>query len=616
MTDSNDKIWFVYLEDHHEGPFTFNELKVKLAQGVIQKNQYIWRQGMADWVVMNEVPEMVGIDQVEENSEGPREEPAAEPSDGFQLAPLEEEPATNTTIKAVEETPEGSLRIDPKIVESAQSSEKQSEGTPENSSSGTQLSDASSKKNDLEEKSNVEGKTSEVSLTPITGFEEIKPASSHDTYKGPESSLGNLSDDTELRKMPEGLVSEAPEEKKGFLSRIFRRNQNKNHSDPQRVRSLLSILVLILLLGGGFYGFQKGLFPKSIHEPMVLAVDSASSLLSSGIERIPYLNKLLEGGHLPALKDVATEDFQRLKNAVSSDFKTKGPRVAVALSNKNVKSPSFYIVSNISGARFDIYLRGIPETLLNHVDFLQKKEIIQVENPTKSEAFQASDGKPLSRGEYQVIIVEAEKQSPEAANRIKLAQPKTSLPSFLPQGKRIFVSQRYFLGGENDENYRARLKAFHKKLKERSDKELMEVKQFGVTLVSQFNATVKKFSNVRKKRNRRTRAKEWTDFQRNWLQLNSQLEQSFNQWTSEAIQNDFYHGNLYRMTKDAGAALSNVHQLQDEFVKKDQSGVKREKDLAKAILNARNSIRTLLSNLKKVEKTPLSPSGMPSRIEN
>jgi hypothetical protein len=54
--DKNDKKWFVYLSDHHEGPFTVSEMQRKLERGQISSASYIWAEGMVDWSLMQETP--------------------------------------------------------------------------------------------------------------------------------------------------------------------------------------------------------------------------------------------------------------------------------------------------------------------------------------------------------------------------------------------------------------------------------------------------------------------------------------------------------------------------------------------------------------------------------
>lgn len=55
MDGLTEKKWFVYLGDHHEGPFSIDELQGKLTAGQVSTTQYVWCDGMTDWKLMSEV---------------------------------------------------------------------------------------------------------------------------------------------------------------------------------------------------------------------------------------------------------------------------------------------------------------------------------------------------------------------------------------------------------------------------------------------------------------------------------------------------------------------------------------------------------------------------------
>ncbi len=52
-----DKKWFIYIVDHHEGPFTVAEIQDGIAQGKLPATGFVWAQGMVDWLPMNQVAE-------------------------------------------------------------------------------------------------------------------------------------------------------------------------------------------------------------------------------------------------------------------------------------------------------------------------------------------------------------------------------------------------------------------------------------------------------------------------------------------------------------------------------------------------------------------------------
>ncbi len=52
-----DKIWFLYVVDEHEGPFTIPEVKQRLKKGEAKATSYVWRAGLKNWTVMRDLPE-------------------------------------------------------------------------------------------------------------------------------------------------------------------------------------------------------------------------------------------------------------------------------------------------------------------------------------------------------------------------------------------------------------------------------------------------------------------------------------------------------------------------------------------------------------------------------
>ncbi|MGZ3707521.1 MAG: DUF4339 domain-containing protein [Bdellovibrionota bacterium] len=55
MDGFNEKKWFVYLGDHHEGPFSLEDIQSKMGEGAVSTGTYVWADGMPDWKLMTEV---------------------------------------------------------------------------------------------------------------------------------------------------------------------------------------------------------------------------------------------------------------------------------------------------------------------------------------------------------------------------------------------------------------------------------------------------------------------------------------------------------------------------------------------------------------------------------
>lgn len=96
---SHDKKWFVYLGDHHEGPFTQIEIQEQLAGSKITKEHFVWQEGMADWKALQEVEELLAPPQ-EPAPSLPHERTA--PPFIMEEVPLESsEPSVNVNLEDV-----------------------------------------------------------------------------------------------------------------------------------------------------------------------------------------------------------------------------------------------------------------------------------------------------------------------------------------------------------------------------------------------------------------------------------------------------------------------------------------------------------------------------------
>jgi hypothetical protein len=86
------KIWFIYLSDHHEGPFTPAEVGEKLQQGLVNGQSLAWKDGMAEWVALETIPDLqavMGGAPVAQASPAPAAEaPKGGGEEGFSLAQL------------------------------------------------------------------------------------------------------------------------------------------------------------------------------------------------------------------------------------------------------------------------------------------------------------------------------------------------------------------------------------------------------------------------------------------------------------------------------------------------------------------------------------------------
>jgi hypothetical protein len=69
MDQFEEKKWFVFLGDHHEGPFSMAEMLSKMDQKLITSSSFVWAEGMTDWRLMKEIP---AFESVEKKAETPQ----------------------------------------------------------------------------------------------------------------------------------------------------------------------------------------------------------------------------------------------------------------------------------------------------------------------------------------------------------------------------------------------------------------------------------------------------------------------------------------------------------------------------------------------------------------
>src|SRR4051812_6215463 len=79
MDGFNEKKWFVYLGDHHEGPLSLSEIQSKMAQGQVTASNYVWAEGMPDWKIMTDVSAFESLRQPPPAPVAPSQ-PSIEPS--------------------------------------------------------------------------------------------------------------------------------------------------------------------------------------------------------------------------------------------------------------------------------------------------------------------------------------------------------------------------------------------------------------------------------------------------------------------------------------------------------------------------------------------------------
>ncbi len=521
MDSFNEKKWFVYLTDHHEGPFSLAEIQAKMAQSQVTTTNYVWAEGMADWKAMPEVPE---------------------------FAPLvSQSPATATSA-------ETDIR-EPTVTLSSPS----------------------------------------IQRPAVTQ----KPLNHQEAEATPDSSTDLQESMTEPAQV---IVPKKPKRKSSGSG------------------WLLWLLILLIPIGLTTAYFQGALQPvldiPAVKATLQTATDTTQPYLLKLVDHFPALGKWISP--IPALEDVSPEEYDALKAAANQKLEAGPPKLAIALSTTDPLAPSFYIAADLpDGAVVDIYVEGIPDTLLNQLSFESKTRATLTKKLGKSSVIKFPDGKPLPKGEFIVYATEATEQLATVKKVLDPIPPiLAKAPAAMPRGFKLLSSKTYFLGGPKDAMYTSRLKDFHDKLREKAQSELNEVKQFATTLEGRLTETTTLFAKVKSQAKKGKlpplAKKSWSDFHGKWHELSSQLNDTFSKWTPEAV-NDFFYGVLYQLTQSAGTAIEQVHTIQDEFVSGKSSPQAFDIQLGTVVSGAQTALAALKAKIEQAEKIAPTPNGMPRR---
>ncbi len=376
------------------------------------------------------------------------------------------------------------------------------------------------------------------------------------------------------------------------LNREIKSVLKKSQQRRNLIRVAGRLLVFCITLGSGIFMVKSGYLDPLLEIP---AIQTLSDSLTEGAR--PTLLNLSEHfsvirrwvSPIPQMNDVTPEEFAELKLAAGARLEKVGPKYALALSQADPLSPTFYVGTNlVDGTHLSLVITGIPDTLLNQLSFSAVALVSISKKIGKTGIIRFADGRAIPRGEY----------------RIDLKSPET------PE---ILMTKRYFLAGKKDAVYLDRLKDFHEKLRARSLSEVNEAKQFMLTLFSQVQATQEKFKAIRKgKLDARQRAS-WEEFHNEWLKIEGELDQIFQKWTPEALENEYYYGVLFRLIQEAGQAVDRLHGIQQGYFNGIQDPVAFEVQFKNDTRLAGEALEKLKTKISQVEKLPPTPSGMPQR---
>lgn len=476
----SEKKWFIYVQDHHEGPFTVEEIWTGIDAGRFSKTGFVWSDGMKDWIALATIPDF-------ERSAPPIPEMPGSASNG-----QVESPTGITDI---------GMRLNVEATEPSFVAGPVAEPIDEPTLTST--------KREMTVETAVDSKTSIIeiaSLESATHPQMLRPAV--------------LGSSAATRPSTQG-----PGEKKPIITR--------------RMKPFLYAVVAVFIL----LGFQK----SGVLHPLE---DRIASLLST----------------LPELSDVTPEDYQELKKAAKAPS-SAGPQVAVALSKSDPLSPIFYVATNLpDGARFEIYVEGVPHRLLNTLSYSGKLDVATTKRLAKSVPLRYPDGKPIPRGEYLVYVMESPIGQPDLVYKelLPLAPVARNLPNQLPQDRRLVFSKKIFFGAK-DATYEQRLKEFHDGLVARAKNEATELSLAAATLESQALVSESAYDRLKRQPIGPKQKQVWNEMNRTWRPVEAQLVQKYAGLSPDQIKDGFFHGNLVAEFLVVEKILADLHSAQEKL---------------------------------------------------
>ncbi|MCC7440689.1 MAG: DUF4339 domain-containing protein [Bdellovibrionales bacterium] len=530
MPDLSTKKWFVYVGDHHEGPMSLEDIRGMLGSGTVSPAHFAWCEGMGDWKAMTEIPDFGAVLGGGAPSPIGGDEGMTRVG-SLTLEPMEPSSPSVVVSPAKQEARESNARIN-------QILKPQRSAAP-----------------------------SAVGAFPDEKTGDINPKERKRMEKEAKKAAALAEKERKVREKLE--AKEAKKRARGAPSALGMGTGGVAVRGGERLApKLIKWLGFLAVVAGGYAAYLQGYLNPAIEHPMVKeAWHSAHSqirpLLRTAITKFPALGQLISP--IPSLPDVDPADYEQLKAAALADPLVDGGKVALALSQGDLLRPAFHLAGNLpDGVSLDVLVYGRSETLLNAMNFMELRQVRLAGGHGVTPAFAYSDGKPLPRGTYSVYVVDSQAQTPEAqAFLASLLSTTTKIPEFIPKNRKIALAATFFLGGAKDAVYAERLKLYHDKLREKSQAELAEIRQFLSSLSSQFNSTQRQFQSLRKgKAATPIQRTQWGRFSGQWVGFMAQLNQSFIKWTPEFVLNNQFHGLLYMMTRETGQAVFAVHQGQ------------------------------------------------------
>lgn len=476
MSDQG-KIWFIYLTDHHEGPFSVQEVAEKAKQGLVSGQTLAWKDGMAEWVPAETIPELAGAFGAAPAASAPSGDVslaqllAAEQNSGGISMAESSEPSLGLDASAGPDTGSALSSLVSAAAPAAAPVQDSLQPNPEEEVWTLRIGTVVSGLYSLNRLKQLAGE-GEIPVDAALwrqGWNDFQPVSAVQAVASARRVKAAGATRT-------GIKSAGISARPGGLAPITAAADigNEEPTDP-----------LIKAPGAGkagFFGRLKNIFQRKPKKAapvktgaVVIGKNKSGSMAGVGaavkkIAMIVLVVGALGGAGaayflffaspIPSDLDVLPDDKENLALLVKEPL-AQGKKFAIAQARGTEDNPAddtapkFYVASNMpEGTKVTLSLVGKPGTLVNKINF-EKSYTADIAKTHLATFELQDDGKPLAMGEY-TIKVSAEGAEPYDVTK--------------------------FLGGKKGAVYDRRLKQYREKLEKEYADEVEEIRELVSTL--------------------------------------------------------------------------------------------------------------------------------------
>ncbi len=477
----DEKKWFLYVVDHHEGPFSLVDIRDLLEQGKTTTEAFVWREGMDDWTPMASLPDFAPI-------LGPQE-PSLTSSQIIQ-SPTQESSLTAEPLFVIDPSPEPKSSVKTSSVEVARESATKT--------------------------LNVSRDAADVSIRQLSHSDTGYCLFSEREYTGPFSfkavirkvNQGEVGLEDKLWHpgwsdfVMLGAIREIKEQTKPPEKRT--RKKIKNASGKRSfVFSPLFIFFFFIVLplsayqflakGGGTFLAERTPIKSlaTVHLPP-LPFDAAWQMIhpyfsKTGQKLSPLLSQFagyapkdMQGylSPIPFIEGLSPEDVTQMRDVATQPIQS-GLSVAVIKKPQSLESgfPQFYIATNApEGTVLTLQLLGKAGSLVGAPAYIKSTVMDITKGYGLTPRFTADEGKSLVRGDYVFTVEESDGQTAEVTKILNQAPVRSG-------SKKLHHVEIFFVGGKKDEAYRQALQEYNESIRQKKLSEVTELDQILSTMM-------------------------------------------------------------------------------------------------------------------------------------